>query len=43
MHIVHLLIESEETRVLEPACFGAAPEIFYLEPAPAPGKRENNF
>ena len=31
-------------RVSEPACFGAAPapEIFYPEPAPAPGKREQN-
>ena len=27
--------------VSEPACFGAAPEIFY--PEPAPGKREHNF
>ena len=32
-------------RVSEPACFGAAPapEIFYLVPAPAPGKREHDF
>ena len=32
-------------RVLEPACFGAAPApgIFYPELAPAPGKREHNF
>ena len=31
-------------RVSEPACFGAdpAPGIFYSEPAPAPGKREQN-
>ena len=31
-------------RVSEPACFEAAPapEIFYPEPAPAPGKREHN-
>ena len=30
--------------VSEPACFGAAPvpEIFYPEPAPAPGEREHN-
>ena len=29
-------------RVSEPACFGtaSAPEIFYPEPAPAPGERE---
>ena len=29
------------SRVSEPACFGAAPApgFFYLEPAPAPGKR----
>ena len=34
----------ESSRVSEPACFGAAPapEIFYPEPAPAPGKREQN-
>ena len=36
-----------ETRVSEPACFGAAPApgIFYPQPAPAPapGKREHNF
>ena len=34
-------------RVLEPACFGAAPALGILNPepapAPAPGKREHNF
>ena len=30
------------TRVSEPACFGAAPGIFYPEQAPAPGKRVHN-
>ena len=30
------------SRVSEPACFGAAPGIFYPEPAPAPGEREHN-
>ena len=34
---------SNKTRVSEPACFGAAPGIFYPEPAPAPGKKEHNF
>ena len=31
-------------RVSEPACFGAAPGIFFpeLAPAPDPGKREQN-
>ena len=32
---------SNKTRVSEPACFGAAPGIFY--PEPAPGKRVHNF
>ena len=34
-----------DIRVSEPACFGMAPspEIFNLEPAPAPGKREQKF
>ena len=33
------------SRVSEPACFGAAlaPGIFYPEPVPAPGKREQDF
>ena len=30
-------------RVSELACFGATPGIFYLEPAPAPDRREHNF
>ena len=43
--IEFLLIEFKVFfRVSKPACFGAAPApgIFYLEPAPAPGKREQN-
>ena len=34
-----------DSRVSQPSCFGAAPapDIFYPEPAPDSGKRENNF